>query len=642
MHPPSDKDKHRFKRAMEALDKEKPRDAIRLFEKVRKSWGDNPDIGYLEGLAYGKLGDTKGVIRVSERALKLAPDHFGALGNLANAQMLMGHSEDALENYTKALETNPNAPEVLGNYGRALATLGRHEEAIEYCKRALTCNPTDAPVLAALGKSYALTGHTKAALQEFKKALQLNPKLYEAHIGLGVLNCGSGGLDDAELHFNEALHIEKGSIAAYVGLANVKRYTGDYDKALKFLSGAEKYTSKDDPSLLGLKANLLEQKGDKEQAYNIINQLMEADNMFPQAIDVFSKLCHKYDRCDEALEMIDRSIEQPATNTPEKQALMFAAGNLLDKLNRYDAAMHYYHQANSAVDIQCNRDAYTRQNNEIINCFSKSAMTDMPRASTGSSRPIFVLGMPRSGTTLTEQILASHTDVFGAGELHYIKQLDLSIRDVKSSLDSDHMSRIRNLSQQKLTELANTYLDKLNQLNSEARYVIDKMPNNFLQIGLISLLFPDARIIHCRRNPLDNGLSIYFQAFIWSHDYAADLSDIGFYYGEYDRIMRHWEEVIDIPIMTVQYEDIIGDQEGISRKLLDFCGLEWDESVLQFHDLKRSVATASYDQVRQPIYKTSQARWKNYTKHIRPLIDALPTHCVTGIEDIDELINESY
>jgi len=227
--------------------------------------------------------------------------------------------------------------------------------------------------------------------------------------------------------------------------------------------------------------------------------------------------------------------------------------------------------------------------------------------------------MPRSGTTLTEQILATHSEVYGAGELDYIKKIENSIIGLDSGNEEKYLAKINGLNKEKLTEHARTYLDKINKLDNKARFVIDKMPNNFIQIGLISLLFPEARIIHCRRNALDNCLSIYFQSFIWSHDYAVDLSDIGFYYNEHERLMSHWKEVVDIPILTVQYEDILKDQEAMSRKLLEFCDLEWDDSVMKFYDSKRDVGTASYDQVRRPIYQSSKERWKNYEKHIDPL-----------------------
>jgi len=621
--PPSDKDKQRFKKAMKALESGKAAEAIKLFSKVRKSWGDDPDIGYLEGLAYGKIGDLKGVINVSSRALKLDPDHHGALCNLANAQMGAGQSEDALQNYEKAIALKADAPEVLNNYGRALSILGRREESIEQYEKALKVNPNHAPVYCALGKALTEAGHPKQAIEKFKKGLQLDPKLAEAHVGMGVINCGSGGLDDAEYHFNQALRIEKNNWPAYIGLASVKRFTGEYKKGLDFLKKAETINNDDQMAFSGLKVNLLEQKGDKEEAYNIISSLIEENRMDAQAATVFSRLCRKYERCDEALNMINDFINKPTTDTTEKQGLMYAAGDMLDKASRYDEAMSYYQQANEAVDITCDREVHKKYHDNIIKSYSKSILKEMPRANTGSSRPVFVLGMPRSGTTLTEQILATHSDVFGAGELHYIKQLENTIRGVSRGPNEDYTSRINALNQEKLTEHARTYLDKINKLDNKARYVIDKMPNNFIQIGLISLLFPEARIIHCQRNALDNCLSIYFQSFIWSHDYALNLSDLGFYYKEHERLMKHWKEVVDIPILTVQYEDILQDQEAMSRKLLEFCDLEWDESVMKFYDSKRDVGTASYDQVRRPIYQSSKERWRNYETHLKPLMDEL-------------------
>jgi hypothetical protein len=245
--------------------------------------------------------------------------------------------------------------------------------------------------------------------------------------------------------------------------------------------------------------------------------------------------------------------------------------------------------------------------------------------------------MPRSGTSLTEQILSSHPDVYGAGELIFLKQVTAKIGKVEPGNGTYFTEKLGDMTEGELTAYANEYLERIRELNSDARFVTDKMPHNFQLVGMIALLFPGARIIHCARNPLDNGLSIYFQNFIWSHDYATDLAAIGRFYGEYERLMRHWEQVVDNPMLTVQYEDMIDDQEGMTRRLLEFCDLEWNASVMKFHESKRKVATASYDQVRQPLYRTSHARWKNYARHLGPLKQALPAHCILGIEDIDTI-----
>jgi tetratricopeptide (TPR) repeat protein len=432
-----------------------------------------------------------------------------------------------------------------------------------------------------------------------------------------------GGLYDSEYHYNEALKLESHDVTVYLGLANVERHKGEYQKALNVLNKAELNIGNDDPQLLASRADILERKGDKDAAHDILNKLASEDNMTVLAVATFSRLCLHFDRCDEALELIVASSSLPSTTLTEQQSLMYAAGDLLDKLKRYDEAMEYYVKANSLLGIKCDRESYIKEVDEIIQCFNKDATLSFPRATTNSTRPVFVLGMPRSGTTLVEQILASHPDVYGAGELPYMKQAAISITGNTLVRDGDYARFMTNVDQDTMTRVADKYLQSLTNLNRDAKYVVDKMPHNFFNVGLIATLFPDARIIHCRRNPLDNALSIYFQSFLWAHDYAFDLSDIGFFYNQYDRLMQHWEDVLEIPIITVQYENLVNDQEKTSRMLLDFCGLEWDDAVLNFHNVSRDIATASYDQVRQPIYHSSKERWKNYKVHLEPLLTEL-------------------
>ncbi|MDH5388256.1 MAG: sulfotransferase [Gammaproteobacteria bacterium] len=623
---PSKKDKINFQNAMNELNGGNPENSLKLFAKVRKSWCENADIFYLEGLAYGKLGRMNDVKRVSNKALKIVPGHFGAMCNLANALITLGDPATALEYYEKALEINPNAGEIFNNYGRALSLIGRRDESIDIFLKALNADENHAPTHASLGKVYVESGQIENAKNEFNTALELDPNLAEAHIGKGIVVCGAGLLDEAERHFNKAIELDKSSIEPYVGLANVKRFTAEYDIGLDFLAKAEKL-SPEHTTILSLKAHLLEQKGDKEGAYEIINKLLDTGQITAQAIAVFSRLCRIYDRCDEAIELINSTIDRIEVSSSDKQALLFAAGDLLDKLKRYDESMTYYKRANLLLDLKCNKKRYQEIYDDISSSFTESNFSKYPRSNKKSSRPIFIVGMPRSGTTLTEQILASHSDVYGAGELGYITDIN---RDIQAT--SSNVEFFNNASIEKLNDLTEQYLNNISHLNNETRYVVDKMPHNFMHLGSIALLFPEAKIIHCRRHPLDNALSIYFQSFNWAHDYALDLSDLGFFYGFYDKMMQHWENVLDVPILTVQYEDVIDDQESMSRKILDFCDLEWDDAILDFHKNKRDVATASYDQVRQPIYKSSRERWRNYEQYIQPLYDALPEHIKASID----------
>ena len=622
MKQPSAQDKQQFQLAMKELETGDPEKAIRLFSSVRKSWCENADILYLEGMAYGKLGKTEDVQRVAKKALELQENHFGALSLLANTQMIFGDKEGALSNYDRALAIQPDAPEILDNYGRALSMLGRREEAIAHYKKILSKHPNFAPSHCALAKAYCEGGDPRSGLESFKQALKIDPNQYEAHIGLGQIYCGFGGLKHAEEHYKKAMQIIRQNKESYVGLANVERYKGNYSKLLEYIEMAEQYTDKGDYVLLCLRAEAYERMGQFEKAYRIIEGLSEKDKNSPAAVATFSKICRHVNKCDEAIKRIKICSEDTETDISEKQNLMYSAGDLFDKLKQYDKAIGFYNIANNTgVNVDCNREFYRTFYDDLINGFSKNGYSDLARSESQSSRPVFILGMPRSGTSLTEQILSKHPDVYAAGELGYIKDLSLELTTPGDEFYGKNISR---QGKEFLTKLSKAYLERLDDLNSSAKYVTDKMPHNFQHIGFISLLFPNAKIIHCKRNPLDNGLSIYFQRFLWTHDYATDLADIGYFYKEYDRLMKYWESVVDIPMLTVQYEDMVEDQEATTKKILEFCELDWDENVMHFHESDREVSTASYDQVRQPIYKTSIQRWRNYRKHVRPLYDELP------------------
>ena len=246
----------------------------------------------------------------------------------------------------------------------------------------------------------------------------------------------------------------------------------------------------------------------------------------------------------------------------------------------------------------------------------------MPLLDTPGMVPVFIVGMPRSGTTLAEQILASHPQVFGAGELPDIDDISRQLeRVVPGNLKYPDCMELA--AADTLRAARDGYLRKLADLSSGAHRVTDKMPHNFEHLGLIAALFPNARIVHCIRNPLDTCLSIYFNDFNAGHGYATDLGMLGEHYNEYHRMMMHWKNVLPIKIFDLVYEDIIRDQEQISRQLLAYCGLDWDPACLEFYKNKRTVSTFSYDQVRKPIYTGSVERWRRYEKFLEPLIKAL-------------------
>ena len=230
--------------------------------------------------------------------------------------------------------------------------------------------------------------------------------------------------------------------------------------------------------------------------------------------------------------------------------------------------------------------------------------------------------MPRSGTSLVEQILASHPEVFGAGELELIHHYASTLTPTLGAKEPYPLC-LSHINQTVLEQFSTDYIHQLEKLDPTAKYVTDKMPQNFLHLGFIALLFPNAKVIHCIRNSLDTCLSCYFQPFIKGHAYSYNLTHLGAYYQQYQRIMRYWKALLPLDIFEIEYESLIEDMETQSRRLLEYCGIAWDDACLKFYETKRVVKTASYQQVRKPIYKSSVNRSDNYKAFIEPLIEAM-------------------
>ena len=306
-------------------------------------------------------------------------------------------------------------------------------------------------------------------------------------------------------------------------------------------------------------------------------------------------------------------------------ALLFALGKIYNDLGEYDQAFLAYKSAN---DIRNRRTDYNEKKqteyvDSIISIFTKQLITDLQYHGNASELPVFIIGTPRSGTTLTEQIISSHHAVFGAGELKYIGELAANRYRIQHT-DKKYPDRIPGLSSYEISEEANIYLDKIRQYQNDSIVrITDKMPANFFYVGYISILFPDAKIIHCRRNPLDACLSIYFQSFHAEQQYSFDLANLGNWYKDYIRLMGHWNNVMNGRILNIDYDETVNNTETTAQKLIDYCGLEWDPKCIEFYKTSRGVQTASQWQVRQPIYKTSLQRWKRYDKHIGVLKEIL-------------------
>ena len=305
----------------------------------------------------------------------------------------------------------------------------------------------------------------------------------------------------------------------------------------------------------------------------------------------------------------------------------FTLGNLLDAAGDYDRAFHHFREGNNLCGHHFDPTSYTAAVNAIISTFSPDFVRQAPSAAVSAENLIFIIGMPRSGTTLVEQILASHSQVYGCGELPDIGMIGNSFPELLG-IQQNYPQGVVSLTTESCTKLANHYLNRVIETSGNADFITDKMPQNFAFLGMIAMLFPGAKVIHCVRDPLDTSLSCYFQYFRYSRTsvaFTTDLTSLGTYYRQYQRLMQHWKSTLDIEMMDVSYERLVGNQEDVTRQMLAFCGLPWDESCLEFYKSSRGITTASSNQVREPVYRRSLQRWKHYEQYLESLKKSLLT-----------------
>lgn len=377
------------------------------------------------------------------------------------------------------------------------------------------------------------------------------------------------------------------------------------DRALKLQPGF--------PDAVYLRAQSLRDRGMYDDAHAVLSPPIEGGTDNPTLLIGHAELCEAMRRPEEALASLERALATPTLRENAVRACLFLKGKLLDQLGRYDEAFAAFSQANAMLPAS----EPTSTADRVRTRWSAERLASVPRSSETTGLPLLVIGMPRSGTTLVEQMLAAHPLVESIGECHTLPALERAHNPA-------------NLDQATVDELAGTYLAELRaEAKPETRYVIDKLPGNYLQLGFASRVLPGVRAIFLDRDPRDTCLSCYFQNFGQSHTYSRDLKTCARAYAHHLEIMAHWREVLDTPILDMPYPDLVADPEGSVRRMLDFLGLEFDEACLRFHESKRSVTTLSSAQVRRPVYKSSLARWRNYETHIGPLVEELRTQGVS-------------
>ncbi|MDG4888338.1 sulfotransferase [Mesorhizobium sp. WSM4887] len=484
----------------------------------------------------------------------------------------------------QVLARTPNHP--LALYIMGTVCLGYdHEAALRYFARAVGEEPRNPYYHLSLGEAYGKLSEFSAAVKHIQYALEVQPDLVEALCALGGVYTQFDKPDLALPLYEQALRIKRDHPKARIGIAAALTGLGRMDEAASYLKEA------------------IERRIDVAAAYYDLMQT------------------RKFTEEPAEFQSILRELNRPGLKPEAKASLNYAAGKVGNDLKRYAQAFDHFRKAKQAEGHKFDIDQYRRFIDLTIETFTPDFFAARSGYGNSSEAPVFVVGMPRSGTTLTEQICASHPEAHGAGELSKLRRVANAIGLQASA--SDFSKPISTITEGLSKTLAHEHHSYLRERAPTAQRIIDKMPHNFELIGLLSLLFPKARIIHCRRDAIDNCVSCYVLPFNSTHGYNADLQALGLYYREYDRLMRHWNEVFPGRIFENRYETLVENQEAQSRRLIDYLGLPWDDACLRFFDREGAVTTPSRWQVRQPIYKSSVRRWKNFEAEITPLIEAL-------------------
>ncbi|HUE09824.1 MAG TPA: tetratricopeptide repeat protein [Steroidobacteraceae bacterium] len=569
--------------------------------------------------AHNNLGNAlRGLGRLDEaaasyrRALMIRPHDADAHSNLGNALLDAGLVDDALASYAQAILLKPDLAEAHLNLGNVLRVRGQFEDAAASYRRALDIKPDYAGAHSNLGDALRDLGRLEDSAASCRRALDIRPDDAGAHNSLGNALLDLGRLDDAQACYRRALALHPGLAVAHLNLAIVLRLQGRTADA-EASCGEALGIKADCAPAMALLAELHADQGRFSQAQALFERALSIEPELLEAWAGLAQLRKMTDGDAAWLAEAQRIAGQPLP--PRREVyLRYALAKCFDDIKDFPQAFSNVRRANELTRLYSVRydrrqlkdtvDLITRTCD--AKCFSESRID-----ANASSRPVFIVGMPRSGTSLAEQILASHPDVFGAGELPFWVTASAALG---SPVPGAGMGSV-------LRKLADDYLSLLKSLSAGALRVIDKMPANFLSLGLIHAALPNARIIHMRRNPIDTCLSIYFQHFKTGHAYANDLTDLEHYYTEYLRVMEHWGRTLPAEAMLdVPYEDLVDDHEGWSRKMLQYIGLSWDPKCVDFHLTDRTVMTASKWQVRQKMSKSSIERWRNYEKFLSPLL----------------------
>ena len=525
-----------------------------------------------------------------KQILVQSPDHGDARnfsGIIASKQK---NYKKAEKEFRRALKASPSNLSYLNNLGVSLKNQLKLDEAKDCFQRVIKLKPDFAEAYNNLGNIHRNTEYYDNAIESFKKAVEMKPDFSDAHVGLGKAYREKGVLDEAISHLKKAIEINPGYAEAFLEMGYAYTSFGEFEKA------AELY-----------------------------NQALSIRPDYGDALFALTR-SKKYESSNhDHIDRMTTLLQSTQISENDKICLHFALGKIYDDCREFDQAFGHYQEGNTIKRKSITPDKASQE--KLVKSSIRLFTTDFFSAHNGSGsqsdKPIFIVGMPRSGTTLVEQILSSHPHIHGAGETSKIRELS-KILSQEPGTKRGYPKCLQDIDPERIRRAARQYEDHISGgAPSDAIRITEKTPANHQHLGLIALLFPNARVIHCKRNPMDTCLSNYFQLFTVGNSFSFDLQEMALHYLHYLKLMAHWRKVLPLSMHEIRYEDLVNNFETEAVKLYDHVGLECKPEYLEFYKNRRSIRTASSWQARQPIYNKSVQRWKNYGKHLSPLKKAL-------------------
>ena len=597
----------------------------------------------------------------ARRAVTLDNRLTAAWNNLGIILQEAGKLEESRDSLQRVVDRTPDNPEAHNNLGNTLKRLGRLNEARRHYDQAIGLNPTYSEAHSNLANLLNELGEAEAGLVEARQAIELNPRNADAYLNAAAIALGQKRPSEAlrwidnvlsfaphhpgaliararvareEDNLEEAEHFARLAVAAaeqssdaHEVLAQVLQGQEKTDEALALYDKAAGLPTAVPETPLVSKAVMLMEIGRTQDSAAVFDQALAIN---PRSANVWFNRCElkKFTAADPdiaRMEAVLAAADSQGMGPADLTLLRFALGKAWLDAGDGERAFAHLAEGNRLKRQTIDFDVEATRNwlADIALSFTPEYLARFAGLGASEDMPIFVLGMPRSGTTLVEQILASHPAVHGAGELKILQGMvdRISGQDLAPFGYPQLLSR---LLPEDLPRLGRHYVERIGVLAHGRPRVVDKMPANFLYAGLIHLILPNARIVHCRRDPVDTCLSCYTKLFQGEQKFSYDLRELGRFHGAYQALSAHWRRVLPADrFMDIDYEAVIDDLDGEARRLVAFCGLDWDDACLAFHKTRRSVRTASVNQVRQPIYRASVGRWKPFAAHLGPLLDAL-------------------